>query len=221
VAVGFLFVIAYISSLTSGILKNNRKKLQEQNIELKVKTDMLEMAQHSLKESENRFRELSIVDDLTNLFNSRHFYFQLNIEIERSNRYNQPLTLLLIDLDNFKAFNDAYGHIEGDQVLRRFGQVVKRCLRRTDFAFRYGGEEFTILLPMTTGTDGVIIAERIRATFNNEVFSPSPGKEVHLTLSIGLAQHRAQEEMKAFINRVDQLMYRGKKSGKDRICSDL
>jgi diguanylate cyclase (GGDEF)-like protein/PAS domain S-box-containing protein len=173
-----------------------------------------------LRESENRYRELSIVDDLTQLYNSRHFYFQLKIELGRANRYGQPLTLLLLDLDNFKAFNDAYGHIEGDQVLWRIGQVVKRCLRETDFAYRYGGEEFTILLPMTTSADGTLIAERIRAEFRKETFSPAPGQNVQVTVSIGLAQYKPQEDLKAFVHRVDQLMYQGKKSGKDRVCSE-
>jgi len=180
----------------------------------------LKKTEQELKESEERYRELSIVDDLTQLYNSRHFYFQLKIELDRSNRYKQPLTLLLLDLDNFKAFNDTYGHVEGDQVLSRLGQVVKRCLRETDFAYRYGGEEFTVLLPMTTSADGVITAERIRTEFKKEVFSPAPGQEVHKTVSIGLAQYRPQEEMKAFVHRADQLMYQGKKNGKDRVCSE-
>jgi diguanylate cyclase (GGDEF)-like protein/PAS domain S-box-containing protein len=173
-----------------------------------------------LKNSEKRYRELSIVDDLTQLYNSRHFYFQLKIELDRSNRYKQPLTLLLLDLDNFKQFNDAYGHIEGDQVLMRLGQVVKRCLRETDFAYRYGGEEFTILLPMTTSEDGAVTAERIRTEFKKENFSPAPSRDVHVTVSIGLAQYKPQEDMKAFVHRVDQLMYQGKKSGKDRVCCE-
>ena len=173
-----------------------------------------------LQESERRYRELSIVDGLTQLYNSRHFYFQLKIELDRSNRYEQPLTLLLLDLDNFKAFNDAYGHVEGDQVLIRLGQVVKRCLRETDFAFRYGGEEFTILLPMTTSSDGAVTAERIRTEFKKETFSPKPGQDVHVTVSIGLAQYKLQEEMKAFVHRVDQLMYQEKKNGKDKVCCE-
>jgi len=174
----------------------------------------------ALQDSEDRYRELSTVDDLTQLYNSRHFYHQLKIELDRSNRYEQPLALLLLDLDNFKAFNDAYGHVEGDQVLRRLGQVVKRCLRQTDSAYRYGGEEFTILLPMTTSEDGVVTAERIRTEFKKEIFSPAPGQDVHVTVSIGLAQYKPQEEMKAFVHRVDQLMYCGKKNGKDRVCSE-
>jgi len=176
--------------------------------------------EEALRDSEKKYRELSIIDGLTQLYNSRHFYFQLKIELDRSNRYEQPLTLLLLDLDNFKAFNDAYGHVEGDQVLWRLGQVVKRCLRETDFAYRYGGEEFTLLLPMTTSADGAVTAERIRTEFKKETFSPAPGQDVHVTVSIGLAQYEPQEGMKAFVHRVDQLMYQGKKNGKDRVCCE-
>jgi len=172
-----------------------------------------------LRDSEERYRELSIIDDLTQLYNSRHFYRELQMEIDRVNRYGQPLTLLLLDLDDFKAFNDAYGHVEGDQVLLQLGQVVKRCLRQTDSAYRYGGEEFTVILPMTTSEDGAVTAERIRKEFKKENFSTVPGKDVRMTVSIGLARYKTQEEMKSFVHRVDQLMYQGKKNGKDRVCS--
>ena len=174
----------------------------------------------ALQDSENRYRELSIIDDLTQLYNSRHFYQQLKMEIDRVDRYGQPLTLLLLDLDDFKQFNDAYGHIEGDRVLSRLGQVVKRCLRQTDSAYRYGGEEFTIMLPMTTSKDGAVTAERIRAELKEEIFYPVSGKDVHVTVSIGLEQYKSQEDMKAFVHRVDQLMYQAKKNGKDRVCSE-
>jgi diguanylate cyclase (GGDEF)-like protein/PAS domain S-box-containing protein len=180
----------------------------------------LKKTEQELKESEQRYRELSIIDDLTQLYNSRHFYYQLKIEVDRSNRYQQPLTLLLLDLDNFKTFNDSYGHIEGDQVLIRLGQVFKRCMRETDFAYRCGGEEFTVLLPMTTSADGAVTAERIRTEFRKETFSPAPGQNVHVTVSVGLAQYKPQEEMKVFVHRVDQLMYQGKKNGRDRVCSE-
>jgi diguanylate cyclase (GGDEF)-like protein/PAS domain S-box-containing protein len=173
-----------------------------------------------LRDSEERYRELSIIDDLTQLYNSRYFYHQLKMEIDRLARYEHPLTLLLLDLDNFKAFNDAYGHIEGDQVLLRLGQVIKRCLRKTDSAYRYGGEEFTIILPITTSKEGAVTAERIRAEFKKENFSPVSGKHVYITVSIGLAQYKKKEDMKAFVHRVDQLMYQGKKNGKDRVCSE-
>ncbi|HOO89873.1 MAG TPA: diguanylate cyclase [Syntrophales bacterium] len=179
-----------------------------------------ERMETALRDREEKYRELSIIDDLTKLYNSRHFYVQLKIELDRVNRYEQPLTLLMLDLDDFKKFNDTYGHVEGDQVLRRFGQVAKRCLRETDFAYRYGGEEFTILLPMTTSVDGAVIAERIRTEFKKEIFSPVPGQAIHVTVSIGLAQYKQQEDMKTFVHRADQFMYQGKKNGKDRVCSE-
>ncbi len=177
-------------------------------------------AEDELRESEHKYQELSIIDDLTQLYNSRHFYAQLKREMERSNRYEQPLTLLMLDLDKFKEFNDTYGHIEGDYVLSRLGQVVKRCLRETDSAYRYGGEEFTIMLPMTTNEEGIVTAERIQTELRKEAFSPVSDQNIYMTVSIGMAQYKSKEEMKAFINRVDQLMYQAKKNGRDRICSE-
>jgi len=203
------------------------RKVEERTIELSNSNERLKQeieerkqAEEALMDSEKRFRELSIIDELTSLYNSRHFYSQLKIELERSNRYKQHLTLLLLDLDDFKVLNDTYGHVEGDKVLRRLGLVIKKCLRKTDSAYRYGGEEFTVLLPMTTSVNGVVIAERIRTEFNKETFSPEPGQDIHLTVSIGIAQYKPQEDMKSFVNRVDQLMYQAKKNGKDRVCSE-
>ena len=178
------------------------------------------LAEEALRESEHRYQELSIIDDLTQLYNSRHFHAQLEREIERSNRYGQPLTLLLLDIDKFKKFNDKYGHVEGDYVLSRLGQLVKRCLRETDSAYRYGGEEFTIMLPMTTSEEGIVTAKRIQTELKKEVFYPVLGQEVNITVSIGLAQYKTKEEMKAFVQRVDKLMYQAKKDGRNRICPD-
>jgi diguanylate cyclase (GGDEF)-like protein/PAS domain S-box-containing protein len=178
------------------------------------------LVERKLIDSEKRYRELSIVDDLTQLYNSRYFYHQLKQELDRLERREYPLTLLLLDLDDFKAFNDTYGHIEGDQVLLRLGQVIKRCLRKEDSAYRYGGEEFTIILPMTTSEEGVVTAERIREEMKKENFSPMPDKQIYLTVSIGVAQYKKHEDVKAFVNRVDHLMYQGKKKGKNRTCSD-
>jgi diguanylate cyclase (GGDEF)-like protein len=170
------------------------------------------------RESEERYRELSIIDDLTQLYNSRYFYNQLKMEIDRLERHEYLLTLLLLDLDDFKIFNDTYGHIERDQVFFRLGQVIKKCLRKEASVYRYGGEEFTIILPMTTKEDGAVTAERIREEFKKDNFSPVPDKNVNPTVNIGLAHYKKQEDMRAFVSRVDHLMYRGKKNGKDRIC---
>ncbi len=208
------------SSKTKQALTQELASLKERITELEQLESERNRIEEALRDSEKRYRELSIVDDLTQLYNSRYFYQQLKMEIDRVDRYGQSLTLLLLDLDDFKRFNDAYGHIEGDQVLLRLGQVVKRCLRQTDSAYRYGGEEFTILLPMTTSAAGAVTAERIRKEFKKEHFSPAPDQDVHVTVSIGVAQCRAKEEMKTFVHRVDQLMYQGKRNGKDRVCSE-
>jgi diguanylate cyclase (GGDEF)-like protein len=154
------------------------------------------------------------------LYNSRYFYTQLKKEIERSNRYDQPLTLLLMDIDKFKEFNDSYGHVEGDNALSRLGQVIKRCLRENDSAYRYGGEEFTIMLPMTSSDEGIATAKRIQAELKKETFSPVAGQKVYMTVSIGISQYKPKEEIKAFVHRVDQLMYKVKKDERGGICSD-
>ena len=185
-------------------------------------TDITErkQAESALKNSEHRYLELSIIDDLTQLYNSRHFYAQLEREIERSNRYEHPLTLLMLDLDKFKDFNDTYGHVQGDYVLSRLGHAIKRSLRETDSAYRYGGEEFTIILPMTVSEEGIVTAKRIQKEFRKENFSLIAGQEIYMTVSIGLAQYKPNEEIKAFVHRVDQFMYKVKKTGRGKICSD-
>lgn len=216
----WLYALIGVGALVTFIISALTVYIYRTNARLRKEAANRKRAEEALRESEKRYRELSIVDDLTQLYNCRHFYLQLKIELDRSNRYEQPLTLLLLDLDDFKRFNDTYGHVEGDQVLRRLGQVVKRCLRETDFAFRYGGEEFTILLPMTTGRDAAVTAERIRAELKEEIFSPAPGQDVYMTVSIGLGQYKPPEDLKAFVHRVDQLMYQAKKNGKDRVCSE-
>ncbi|HUN54919.1 MAG TPA: diguanylate cyclase [Smithella sp.] len=176
-------------------------------------------ADEELKESERRYRDLSIMDDLTQLYNSRHFYTQLEKEIERCRRYEQPFTLLLLDIDKFKNFNDKYGHLEGNYILSELGKIIKRCLRETDSAYRYGGDEFMIMLPVTTCDDGILTAKRIKEELKKRPFPRSFGQNIYVTVSMGLAQYKANEEMNAFVHRADKLMYQAKKAGRDKICS--
>jgi two-component system, cell cycle response regulator len=175
-------------------------------------------AMEKLRESEQRYQELSITDGLTKLFNSRQFYSVLRGEIERSNRYDLPLTVLMLDIDDFKKYNDTYGHLEGDKVLTRFAEIIGECLRHTDSAYRYGGEEFSAILPSTRGEQGLITAERVRIALKNEVFKPGPDMEIRVTVSIGVAQHAKDEEMMDFLRRADQNLYTAKADGKNRVC---
>lgn len=164
-----------------------------------------------------RLKKLSITDGLTKLFNSRYFYSQLKGEIDRSNRYGHPLSLLLLDIDKFKEYNDTYGHLEGDKVLLQLGQTIKSCLRKMDSAYRYGGEEFTVILPETIGEEAETVAHRIRGAVQGERFIPSEGELVGITISIGVTQYAQEEDVAAFVQRADKAMYLSKQAGRNRV----
>lgn len=135
-----------------------------------------------------KLQKLAVTDGLTKLYNSRSFYSQLETEVDRFNRYKHPLALLLLDLDHFKDYNDTYGHLEGDKILVHFSRIIKSCLRANDTAYRYGGEEFTVILPETGGDEARTVAQRIRAALEAERFSPVNGKKVKITISIGVTE---------------------------------
>ena len=174
-------------------------------------------AEEELRQSEQRYREMSITDSLTKLYNSRHFFRQLGIEVDRAKRYGVPLSLILLDIDDFKRYNDSYGHLEGDNVLKALANVMRKNLRSSDSAFRYGGEEFTILFPGTGSENAFIAAERLRKDFENLVLSPSPGVEVHASVSIGVSGYIPGEQPSSFLKRVDEAMYKAKTLGENRV----
>lgn len=174
-------------------------------------------AEEALKESEMRYMELSITDGLTKLFNSRHFYAQLKAEAERARRYEHPLSILMLDIDDFKNYNDTFGHLEGDRVLVRLGQVITRCLRKTDSGYRYGGEEFTLILPETKGEAAIALAERIREEFEEEIFTPDHDQKINKTISVGVTEYIKEEALSDFLKRVDEGMYTAKRQGKNRV----
>ena len=198
--------------LTQGLLLFSYRQI----LELTIEMEQRRKAEEALQASEKRYRDLSITDDLTQLFNSRLFYNKLTTELDRSVRYNKPLTLLMMDIDNFKKFNDSYGHLEGDKVLIEMGEVIQECMRRTDSAFRYGGEEFSLILPETQTNGAITVAERIRTMFKEHSFYPGTEEAVHVSVSIGVASYTQGEDTEVLIKRADQNMYTAKKQGKDQ-----
>ena len=166
-----------------------------------------------------RLQDLAITDGLTGLYNSRYFYKQLDAEVDRSKRYHHPLTLLFMDIDRFKHYNDTYGHLEGDKVLARFGKVIKSCLRKMDTAYRYGGEEFTVILPETSKDEVMTVAKRIKDAIENEKFSPQSGKSISMTISIGVTQYCLGERISKFVQRSDKAMYLSKQRGRNQIST--
>jgi len=191
-------------------------RLEELLLRLKRVLKERELTNERIRMME-KLQKLAITDGLTRLYNSRSFYSQLELEVDRFNRYQHPLTLLLLDIDHFKDYNDKYGHLEGDKVLVRFSQIIRTCLRTNDSAYRYGGEEFTVILPETAGEEARTVAQRIRAALEAEPFSPEDGEEVTVTISIGLTEYHAKEELSTFIQRADQAMYRSKRSGRNKV----
>lgn len=172
-------------------------------------------AELALSESESRHRELSITDGLTGLYNSRHFYTRAHEEVERCNRYATPLSLILLDVDNFKNFNDTYGHLEGDRVLAGLAEVIRAEIRASDSAYRYGGEEFIVLIPETVPDESLVVTERLRQAFAECVFTPAPGVRVHMTVSIGGGSYYPEEGLIPFVKRIDKAMYKAKRLGKN------
>jgi diguanylate cyclase (GGDEF)-like protein len=166
-----------------------------------------------------RAQELSVTDDLTRLSNSRHLYATLRNEAKRAVRNGRPLSLLFLDLDTFKQVNDTHGHLCGSKVLVEAAQVIKSCARETDTVARFGGDEFSLILP-DTGTDGAIsVAERILERMRMTRFLADEGLSVRQTASIGVAtlfpdQPKTAEEL---IKEADMAMYRVKAKGKDGI----
>src|SRR6185369_2864406 len=126
--------------------------------------------------------------------------------------------LILLDIDNFKKYNDTYGHLEGDKVLAVLANSMRENLRNIDSAYRYGGEEFTVLLPETDSENALVVAERIRKSFSSSPLAPVPGTEVHMTISVGVGQYIIEEKESVFLERVDKAMYCAKKSGKNKVC---
>lgn len=172
---------------------------------------------HERNEMVQKLKKLAITDGLTNLFNSRKFYEQLDKEIDRFNRYKHPLSLLILDIDYFKSFNDTYGHLEGDKVLVKVGEIITSSLRTMDTAYRYGGEEFTVILPETKADEAEVVAGRIKEKLEENNFTPKPGANVTITASIGLTEYRPPENIHSFVNRADKALYVSKDNGRNRV----
>ncbi len=163
--------------------------------------------------------ELTVTDDLTKLFNSRYLNVHLGREIKRSRRYGVPVSLIFLDLDGFKEVNDRHGHLAGSRALYEVGQVIQETVREIDIVSRYGGDEFTIILPQTGAAGAGIIAERIRASIEERAFLAEQGLSVRLTASFGVATFpdtgQTREDL---IQRADQAMYQVKDRGKNGVA---
>ncbi len=220
VMTGYSEEYSYESVIGKGASDLIFKPIRFEELVLRIKRVLRErqLSQGQI-EMMGKLKKLAITDGLTKLFNSRHFYNQLELEVDRSNRYAHALALLLLDIDNFKKYNDTYGHLEGDKVLVRLGQAIHTCLRSMDSAYRYGGEEFTVILPETKGEEALAVAERIRTVVENESFSPRSDTKAPITISLGVTEFYPKEKIETFVKRADEAMYLSKDQGRNRVSS--
>jgi len=167
-----------------------------------------------------RIHELTITDDCTDLYNVRHLNFVLDTEIYRSNRYQYEFSLIFIDLDHFKEVNDTHGHLVGSKLLREMADLIRGSLRLIDYAFRYGGDEFVILLPQTGKESANVVARRLHERVNEKKFMAEEGLNLHLTPSIGLATYPVDATTKAeMIRLADEAMYLVKNTSRNNIAA--
>jgi diguanylate cyclase (GGDEF)-like protein len=155
-----------------------------------------------------RIEELTITDDCTALYNARHLNFVLDTEIYRSNRYGYEFSIIFIDLDHFKQVNDVHGHLVGSKLLWLIGDIIKGNLRMIDYAFRYGGDEFVILLPQTSKENALMVGRRTRDLLNSKTFFVEEGLNIKVTASFGLASFPVDgRTRKEVLRMADEAMY--------------
>ncbi len=186
--------------------KQNERRLEEAQRKLRQQQDMLQ-------DVNSKLSELASLDGLTQLRNRRAFEERLADEERRWRRHGGELSLVLLDIDHFKSFNDTYGHPKGDEVLRNVGRLLKRSLRSADFAARYGGEEFAVILPNTDNAGAMVVAEQLRRLIETATWDDRP-----ITASIGVAS--MSEEVgtgEALVDFADRALYRSKQAGRNRV----
>ena len=166
-----------------------------------------------------RVEEMAYTDELTGLYNRRAFNRRLAEEMARARRNDEPLSLIMLDLDDFKHVNDIHGHLVGDRLLTLTGKAIKSAIRECDAAARYGGEEFVIICSGTDTQGAIQVGERLRAYLDRTTFT-FRGVNVTVTISGGVASHRPGEAAEKLIGRADRTMYEAKVRGKNRILAD-
>ena len=192
-------------------LRHNQEELWEQNRRLRQRYETLQGANEALE-------QLSITDGLTKLHNHRYFQEALSREISRASRIGEPLSMLLIDIDDFKKLNDCYGHATGDEVLIRIARILNQSVRDADILARYGGEEFVILAANTDLAGAVVLANKICvAVASASIMLRDPRTRIQVTVSIGVSEYR--KDRKAFFHAADQALYSAKHAGKNCVQS--
>jgi diguanylate cyclase (GGDEF)-like protein len=192
------------------------------NRDLKLLEALADFAAIALENARHvkRIHELTITDDCTTLYNARHMGFILDTEIYRSQRYNYEFSLVFIDLDHFKQVNDTHGHLVGSRLLAEIGNALKNKCRLIDFAFRYGGDEFVLLLPQTSKESALNVARRLHKMIRESKWLESEGLNIKVTTSLGVASYPADSRSKeGLLHLADEAMYLVKNTSRDSVAA--
>lgn len=211
-ALGVIFLVV---RLRTEVIRKRRDQLER---EVESRTAELAAKQKELMEANGKLAELATTDVLTGVFNRRWFLIAADDEMERARRTRRPFTLLLIDADHFKAINDRYGHLAGDEVLKALAQLMTRQIRRNDVVARYGGEELVLLLPNTSLQEGMHFAERMRETIATFPITYRDAV-ITLTISIGATESDGHEHFADVLRKADEALYEAKTSGRNRVVA--
>jgi len=191
-----------------------RRSVDAPIAELRAENQQLATENHELRRSNQVLAQLSITDGLTQLHNHRSFQDHLTREIKRVNRVREPLSLLVIDIDDFKSLNDRFGHAAGDELLRRLAEIMSDTIRDSDLLARYGGEEFAVLAPDTRLSGAYQLAEKLRTAIAESSFVLDESQRpARVTVSIGVAEY-AGNRMR-FFEQADRALYCAKAAGKN------
>jgi len=220
IVIGYTSIESAVSAIRYGTINYVMKPLVADDV-LKSVNDAIGRRQFLLEERQRlseeiaekeHYQTLATIDGLTGLYNRRYFHDFLVKEIKRADRYSYSFSVFMVDIDNFKAYQDPYGHPVGDAALQYIAKIMSRIVRSEDIVARYGGEEFSIILPEVSKDAAIIIAERLRQAVED---AKEPLKR-QLTVSIGVAMYPTDaENTKQLVNRADEALYTAKRAGKN------
>ncbi|GAB4150704.1 MAG: diguanylate cyclase [Planctomycetota bacterium] len=216
----FIGVLILISCVAFGMWDGWREdRMREYALKDSKRAEKLLETSKKLAQINTALEKLAVTDYLTGLYNRRFAHQQLSQEMARAQRYKDPLTLLLVDIDHFKRINDTYGHAAGDRILIELSRLMTNLLRTIDVPCRYGGEEFLVILPNTSLSQGKVAAKRILTEVAESIFSYE-GEDIPVTVSIGLAstEENFPLHFQELIRQADMAMYKAKTAGRNRLC---
>jgi diguanylate cyclase len=203
-------------------LVHTAKEMEASNQRLEERLNASKEEINQLQENLEAVRNESLTDPLTQLANRKLFDMTLEAAIGDARAKSEPLSLMMMDIDHFKTFNDSFGHLTGDQVLRLVASSVKQNVKGQDTAARYGGEEFAVILPNTVLRSAIVVADHIRrAVMTKELMKRSTGEHLgRITISIGVATLHKSDTAQSFIERTDICLYAAKRHGRNRVMSE-